>query len=59
MSKTVIFLVCFIILAIFGLIWLLKPKEKYNKKTENTNLQSSPRINSDVRKIIGNVPHFG
>ena len=41
MSKTVIILVgLFIILVIVGLVWLFKPKEKYNK-IENTNLQAS------------------
>ena len=61
MSLTAIIIACiFIISSIFGIVWLLKPKEKNNKGTENTNLQASaPRINKEVKKIIGVVPHFG
>ena len=61
MSKSTIILASiFTILFLIGLVYLLKPKEKNNKISENTFLQASaPRIDKEEKKFIGVVPHFG
>lgn len=57
---TIILASIFTTLLILGLVYLLKPKEKNNKVSENTFLQASaPRIDKEGKKIIGVVPHFG
>jgi|UniRef100_A0A6C0J1J0 hypothetical protein len=58
--STIILASIFTTLLILGLVYLLKPKEKNNKVSENTISQASaPRIDKEEKKFIGVVPHFG